>query len=206
VQSTTRASVRAVFRGVWTRFPVVALWARRIKGIDRKTIRSYQRKFAEGASISPGVALTRQSNFPTPATDWGRGGADRLRLRAAPCIHRGTAAPAPASQRHDDLPGPGGPARLHRRVVRRLFSAVAYVWPIACSALPLRLGSRPPGRTGSHHAVMRHRGGVHAVQLGLVQRCATTAACAWITAAARPAGRHRCARARADLRAPHRDP
>jgi len=38
----------------------------RVTGIDRKTIRSYQRKFAEGAANSPGVATDPEGELPPP--------------------------------------------------------------------------------------------------------------------------------------------
>jgi transposase len=40
----------------------------RVTGIDRKTIRSYQRKFAEGAANSPGVATDPAAELPPPRT------------------------------------------------------------------------------------------------------------------------------------------
>lgn len=38
----------------------------RVTGIDRKTIRAYQRKFAEGAANSPGVATDPAVELPPP--------------------------------------------------------------------------------------------------------------------------------------------
>lgn len=40
----------------------------RVTGVDRKTIRSYQRKFAEGAANSPGVATDPAAGIPPPRT------------------------------------------------------------------------------------------------------------------------------------------
>ncbi len=69
----------------------------RVTGIDRKTIRSYQRRFeAESA------------NSPTPAT--GSGAVEHLGVRPLARVHRSPG--APEAQRHGGVPGPGGPPRI----------------------------------------------------------------------------------------------
>ena len=133
----------------------------RVTGIDRKTIRAYQKRFAAAAANSPGVATGSGGAIsPTPATGCdGRCGRRGVGVRAASRLHRG--AVAAAAQRHGHLPGPGGSIRLHRRLrlgqALRAQAAPTRARTIRSPGVPARRGDAGRLRRGCAHARARHR-------------------------------------------------